>query len=353
MDVLAIPGTPFAFAHPLLLVVSLVLVAVWAMWTRRAPASVWEHSVAATLAGQRGWRMRLAQLQPVLRWTGFVLLCVVLGRPQVDAFEEDIVEGIDLFIALDMSGSMLAVDMSPAEIEAFQLTQNAEPPNRFNIAVATLQTLVASRENDRIGMVVFARDAFLQFPLTLDYNTIIALLGQLRMEQIDPNATAIGNAIGLSVRGLMDSEASSRAVILITDGKQQGGNISPVQAADLASEEGIRIYPILVGREGTTMAPSGLRLRSGFNVYRQEMYPVDPELLSTIATNTGGEFYRAENQQELERGLGSILDALETTVLQEVSSVRRNEAFAPLLALALALLLLDVLMAWVFVRRFP
>lgn len=351
--VLSIPGTPLVFAAPWWMLGAFVFLVSVALWSRGRAAGIWPHSRAAELAQTHSVRTRLAPLVPALRWLAALALVVVCGRPQVDEFDDEIVEGIDLFVAMDMSGSMLGVDMTAQEIAAFQQTQQAEPPNRFTIAVATLKALVATRERDRIGMVVFARDAFLQFPLTLDYTTIEALLTQLQMEQIDASATAIGNAIGLSVRGLIGSEASSRAIILITDGKQQGGNISAMQAATLAAEEGIRIYPVLVGREGPTMAPTNRRYRDGSIAYQPQEYPVDPELLASIAEVSGGEFYRAENREELEQGLGDILDALETTVLEEISSVRRREVFTIPLWFALVCLLLNLSLEWVFIRRFP
>ncbi len=351
--VLSIPGTPLVFAAPWWMMGAFVFVVSVALWSRGRAAGIWPHSRAAELARTRSVRTRLAPLVPALRWLVALALVVVCGRPQVDEFDDEIVEGIDLFVAMDMSGSMLGVDMTAQEIAAFQQTQRAEPPKRFTIAVATLKALVATRERDLIGMVVFARDEFLQFPLTLDYTTIEALLTQLQMEQIDASATAIGNAIGLSVRGLIGSEASSKAIILITDGKQQGGNISAMQAATLAAEEGIRIYPVLVGREGPTMAPTNRRYRDGSIAYQPQEYPVDPELLASIAEVSGGEFYRAENREELEQGLGDILDALETTVLEEISSVRRREVFTIPLWFALVCLLLNLSLEWVFIRRFP
>jgi Ca-activated chloride channel family protein len=351
--ILVIPGTTLVFARPWWMLAAFIVVLVAAFWSRGRQSAQWPHSRAAALSRARNVRTVLAPLVPSLRWIAALALVLVCGRPQLDEFNDEIVEGIDLFVALDMSGSMSGVDMTAQEIDIFHQTQRAEPPNRFNIAVATLKALVATRERDRIGMVVFARDAFLQFPLTLDYTTIEALLTQLQMEQIDASATAIGNAIGLSVRGLIESEATSKAIILITDGKQQGGNISVMQAASLAAEEGIRIYPVLVGREGPTMAPTNRRYRDGSIVYHPQEYPVDPELLASIAETSGGEFYRAENREELEQGLGEILDALETTVLEEVSSVRRREVFTIPLWIALGCLLLNLALEWVLIRRFP
>src|SRR5699024_437954 len=188
------------------------------------------------------------------------------------------------------SGSMSAVDMSLTEIQAYQRRHDRNPPNRFDHAKETLQHFVDSRTRDRIGMVIFARHAYLQFPLTLDYATIQGLLAQLELTSIDPSGTAIGNALGLSIRGLLESDASSRTIILITDGKQEGGNVSPLHAAELARDENIRIFPILVGAGGETLVPvHGLSRQ--VSRFRPENHPVDPEILQQIADMTGGAFY--------------------------------------------------------------
>ena len=288
-----------------------------------------------------------------LRIAALSLLVFAAARPQVEDREEASVEGIDIFVVLDMSGSMAAVDMSERDIAAYQQRYNAEPPNRFEIAVDTLDAFVQRRERDRIGMVVFARDAFLQFPLTLDRSTIRTLLARLELNTIDASQTAIGNALGLSIRGLIDSDATSRAVILITDGKQQGGNMSPTAAASIASEEGIQIFPILVGQEGLTMVPVGPRRRGNGMMYAQQDYPVDPELLQRLADYTNGQFTRAQDAQALEQGLNAILDQLTTTAMTDVASVRETELFPLFSFFALLCLGLEALLSLVLIRRFP
>ena len=297
-------------------------------------------------------RVWLGRLALPLRLAALLALAVACGRPQVAMFDERRVEGIDLMLALDMSGSMMAVDLHPNAIQRVQAETGREPGNRFDNAIATLQRFVAGRSRDRIGMVVFAREAFLQFPLTLDYATIQTLLSRLQLNAIDSSATAIGNALGLAVRGLLNSDAKSRAVILITDGKQQGGNISPTEAAATAATMGIRIYSILVGAEGMTMVPTNLVNLDGTRRYAQQHYPVDPALLQQLADTTGGRFYRAAQPEELERDLNAILDDLETTVMQDVSSTQRLDVFGPWLLAALALLLAESLVRWGFARRY-
>ncbi len=330
---------------------ALVLVA-WRWW--RTPGASLAHSRVDDLRRTPvPLRARIAWLPRTLRLVALALIIVACARPQAESANTDVVEGIDLFLVLDMSGSMMAVDMTPNEVRAFQVRQRAEPPNRFEYAVATLQEFVSQRERDRIGTVVFAEDAYLQFPLTLDYATIHAMLDELEIDTARANGTAIGNALGVATRGLLDSTASSRAIILITDGKRQGGNISPMEAAALARDEGIRVFPILVGRDGPTQVPSGRMLRDGTRQYVQQSFPVDPDLLRGIADESSGAFFRAADRQELERDLNEILDRLERSRLEDLSSVHREELFARFALAALLGLLAEAVVAWLVIRRFP
>ena len=318
---------------------------------RNRTAMAYSRGEATTVLG---WtpRVMFSRLPAVLRILALVAVAVACSRPQLEEFDQRAVEDIDIFLVLDMSGSMAAVDMHSGEIAEYQQRLRREPPNRFDNAISTLKSFVAGRSRDRIGMVVFAREAYLQFPLTLDYSTVQTLLDRLELNAIDASATAIGNSLGLAIRGLLNSQARSRAVILITDGKQQGGNISPMHAAETAAEEGIQLYTILVGREGPAMAPTNRRSQFGVR-YAQQDYPVDPALLQRIAETTGGSFYRAAEPEELETGLNAILDELETTQMQDVSSVLEIELYGWFAAVALALLLLEGLLAWLLARRFP
>jgi Ca-activated chloride channel family protein len=334
--------------------IGLLIGAALVFWQHRSGSVPLAYSRAQALRGlPMTPRVALRFVPPVLRALAFIAVVIACARPQWEAMDEREVEGIDIFLVLDMSGSMAAIDLSESEAVRIQRATNALPPNRFDNAIGTLKNFVTARERDRIGMVVFARDAYLQFPLTLDYGTILTLLDRLRLEAIDASATAIGNALGLGVRGLFDSEAASRAIILITDGKQQGGNISPRRAAELAEEEGITIYSILVGQSGSALIPTNLQNRDGTRRLRSQDYPVDPELLQEIAERTGGSFYRAEQPEQLERDLNSILDELERTQREDVSSVLERELFALFCIAALMLLLLDAFLSWLVIRRLP
>jgi Ca-activated chloride channel family protein len=300
--------------------------------------------------GRATLRTAFRWLPDLLRLAAAMLLALAIGRPQVLTFDARTVEGIDIFVALDLSGSMRGIDMDPADVQAYAQANQAFPPNRFESAVQTLETFVKGRERDRIGMVVFARDAFMQFPLTLDYSTVLTLLGQLSLDTIDSSATAIGNGLGLAVRGLIDSSATSKAIVLVTDGKQLGGNISPKQAAELAHSKGIRIFTILVGREGEATVPVQ---QFGSWTLQQQAFGADPEALKEIARIADGEFYRAENKAELERDLNGILDKLERTRVEDIASASETEVFGGFLAVALALLVLEAILGASVLRRYP
>ncbi|MBH24681.1 MAG: aerotolerance regulator BatA [Myxococcales bacterium] len=343
------------FDYPWVLILLLLLPVIgWLMFRgrgRRRGTMMYSRTRPLAEVGSSP-RTLVAATLPWLRLAALALIIVACARPVSKTVEEAQVEGIDIYVALDLSGSMQAVDVSDAELRAYQ-NRREEPPNRFEVARDVLTQFVKTRKVDRIGMVVFARDAFLQFPLTLDYNTILTQLAQLELGDIDGSGTAIGNALGRSVAGLKDSDARTRLAIVITDGDRRGGNISPKQAATFASELGIKVFPILVGKEGKTRVPVGRNLLTNQLTYRYQEYPVNPALLEEIAQMTGGRFYRATDRKALEQNLHEILDEFEKSRLQDLSNVSRTELFGPLAGLAIALLVLELALTYLVVRPFP
>jgi Ca-activated chloride channel family protein len=306
---------------------------------RRAPRL--RHPRAAAIArGGRGPVARLWWLPQALVVAGLALAAAALARPQSrDRLpERQSVEGIDIVIALDLSTSMKAADF--------------KPQNRLHVAKEVLKDFIGRRRTDRIGLVVFAGDAYTQAPLTLDHGILRALVDQLRFGVIE-DGTAIGNAIATAVNRLRESDAKSKVIILITDGDSNAGQISPLEAAGIARSLGVRVFPILVGTGGLVPYPVGTDL-FGQTVYEPRPFPVNPELLQEIARVTGGAYANANDKAELERGLQAVLDRMEKTRIFEATAAPRvAELFPRLLEPAFWLAALGLLLGLTRWRSFP
>lgn len=327
---------PLAFA--LLLLIPLALGAVW---LERRTRAVLRFSASSLLASHgRGPRAYFTWLLPVMRLTAFALAIVALARPQErDAKVRDAsVEGIDIMIALDLSSSMQAADF--------------RPNNRLHVAKEVLSEFISSRANDRMGLVVFSGAAYTQAPLTLDYGVLKEVIRQLRMGVLE-DGTAIGDAVATAVNRLRDSDARSRVVVLITDGDNNAGSVSPLDAAKAAKALGIPVYSILVGKGGLVPFPAGPDL-FGRTQWRDVEIPINPKLLEEMAQITGGEFYRATDREELRANLQKVLDSLERSKLIEGGVITNyHELFQPFLLAAIALLLLELLLKSTLLKVFP
>lgn len=319
----------------------LVPLLAWAAWLERRSRPVLRYSVAHVLGRQgRGLRAWLLPLLPVLRVLAVALAVVALARPQSrDSRVRDLsVEGIDIVVALDLSTSMEAGDF--------------RPNNRLFVAKEVLADFISSRVNDRIGLVVFAGAAYTQAPLTLDYGVLKEVLSQLRTRVLE-DGTAIGDALATSLNRLRDSDAKSRVVVLITDGDNNAGKISPLDAASMASTLKIPIYSILVGKGGKVPFPQGVDL-FGNTVWRETEIPINPELLQDISSRTGGEYYRATDPEGLKQGLQKVLDSLERSKIMEGgASANYREDYHPWLLGAFALAALELLLRNTWLRVFP
>jgi Ca-activated chloride channel family protein len=310
-----------------------------ALERRRAPR-LRHPRAAAIAAGGQGLVARLWWLPQALLLAALALSALALARPQSRQreAEKQAVEGIDIVIALDLSTSMRAADFKPQD--------------RITVAKQVLKDFIGRRRTDRIGLVVFAGDAYTQAPLTLDYGILRALVDKIRIGVIE-DGTAIGNAIATAVNRLRESDAKSKVVILITDGDNNAGQISPREAAGMAKALGIRVFPILVGKGGVVPYPVGVDL-FGQPVYQPMPFAVNPELLQEIAAITGGAYANAGDKAELERGLQDVLDRMEKTRIMEASaSSRVAELFPRLLGPAFALAALGLLLGLTRWRSFP
>lgn len=313
---------------------------VWA-WVERRRRAVLRFSAASRLFAQgRGVRPRFLWMLPALRVLAFMLAVTALARPQErDARTRDLsVEGIDIMLALDLSSSMEAADFRPS--------------NRLQVAKEVLNEFISGRANDRIGLVVFAGEAYTQAPLTLDYGVLKEIVRQLRTRVIE-DGTAIGDAVATALNRLRDSEAKSRVVVLITDGDNNAGRISPLDAAEAAKSLHIPVYTILVGKGGKVPFPQGQDI-FGRTAWREVEIPINPELLQRIADETGGEFYRATDKQSLERGLQKVLDSLERSKLMDGGATATyRELFHDVLLWAALLLALEALLRATTLEVFP
>ena len=305
------------FAHPrALFALAMVPPAIWLLARRRWKMPRLVVPAAPPTLPVSLWA-RLWWLPGALVVAALALTAVGLSGPRLRASRRiDLsVEGIDIVVALDLSTSMLAADFRPKD--------------RISVAKEVLKNFISSRQNDRIGLVVFAGESYTQCPLTLDYRVLEELLEQVKTGVI-VDGTAIGNAIATAVNRLRESDAKSKVVILLTDGDNNAGNISPLQAAQIAKDLGIKVFTILIGRGGRVPYPTGTDL-FGRTLYEQVEIDVNPELLQQIAASTGGAAYQATDRESLERGLSQVLDSLEKSKIYEAgASAHYDEWYARL-----------------------
>ena len=321
----------------------LLLVPVFVGWAyvEKKKRAVLRFSAASQLFKQgRGIRPFMLWILPLLRIAAFVLAVIALARPQErDSRIKDLsVEGIDIMIALDLSTSMEAADF--------------RPNNRLHVAKEVLKEFLAGRSNDRIGLVVFSGAAYTQAPLTLDYGVLKQVIEQLRTRVLE-DGTAIGDAVATALNRLRDSEAKSRVVVLITDGDNNAGRVSPLDAAEAARALQIPVYSILVGKGGKVPFPAGQDI-FGQTAWRDVEIPINPDLLIQMANMTGGEFFRATDRETLKAGLQKVLDSLERSKLMEGGAMATyREEFHQYLLLAALLLFIEFFLKSTFLRVFP
>jgi Ca-activated chloride channel homolog len=302
---------------------------------------------------RKNWRAKIAHAPFLLRIVSIVCVLIALARPQVPQEETAEVEGIDIVVAFDLSGSMISVDISDEKLIELQ-NEGKEPDNRFNIATAVLKDFIQSRQYDRVSLVIFGKEAFLQFPLTLDYGVMLKILDQMELGDIDGTGTAIGNALAMSLSRLKESEAKSKLIILLTDGEDNGSNISPLQLAEEAKKRGIPIFPILVGTDDQSWQPTEMvDMLTGQRRYQQVDNKVNPSLLKEIASKTQGRFYRASDPDSLKEDFQDILNAFEKSRLVDYAVAERAELFPYFIWATLCLVLLEQILSQMLLRRYP
>ena len=287
----------------------------------------------------KSWRIRIMHLPMLLRCVAFVMLVCIMARPQThNSWDNKQVEGIDIMLVMDVSTSMLAEDLKP---------------NRMEAAKSVAAEFISDRPNDNIGLTIFAGEAFTQCPMTTDHASLLNLLHTVRTDiaarGIISDGTAIGMGIANAVSRLKDSKAKSNVATLLTDGSNNMGDISPLTSAQIAKSFGIRVYTIGVGTNKVAPYPMPV---AGGTQYVNIPVEIDTKTLDNIARTTDGSFYRATNNRELSR-IYKDIDKLEKTKMDVKRFSRRYEAYQPFALALFIVLLAEILLRTVVLRRIP
>ena len=287
----------------------------------------------------KSWRMRIIDLPMILRCVCFILVVIVLARPQThNAWDQRTAEGIDIMLAMDVSTSMLAEDLKP---------------NRMEAAKDVASEFISGRPDDNIGLTIFAGESFTQCPMTTDHSSLINLLRNVRTDiaarGLIQDGTAVGMGLANAVSRLKESKAKSKVVILLTDGSNNMGDISPMTAAQIAKSLGIRVYTIGVGTN--KVAPYPMPVAGGVQ-YVNIPVEIDTKTLSNIAATTEGNFYRATNTVELKK-IYKDIDKLEKSKMDVKKFSKWHEAYQPFAIAAIVVLLLEILLRTTILRRIP
>lgn len=310
-------------------------------------------TVFPLLRGPRGFRTYLRNLPGAIRAAALVFLVAALCKPinvRQDERAED--KGINIVIVMDLSGSMRAIlDNKPEDLPGSPELDSGDKITRLETAKVVVKDFISRRKSDRIGIVVFAKKAYILSPPTLDYALLTKLVSKLTLRVIDESGTAIGEGIASAVARLRRVEGESKVVILLTDGDNNSGEVSPDFAADLAAEHRCKVYTIQIGNEDEVEVEEGHDL-GGKPRYSRQRFPVNPELLKRIADKTKGEFFLATDGKALAQSMHEILDQLEKTKFEAPRS-SFEELFPLVLFPGVALIGLEILLRALLLRRFP
>ena len=326
------------FANPYLLWLLVLLapmIAYYIYRTLQGGAAIRISTIEGVRRAPRTLRYWLRHVPFVLRCAAFVLLVVALARPQdVDEQRRSSAEGIDIMLAVDVSGSMLARDFKPDRITAAK-----EVAGRF----------IADRYGDRLGLVVIAGEAFTQSPLTTDQSTLQTMLSRIRSGIIE-DGTAIGNGLATAINRLRESDAKSKVIILLTDGVNNRGEIAPLMAADIAADMSIKVYTIGVGTRGK--APYPVVDMFGNMSFQPMDVEIDEKTLEGIAERTGGRYFRATDNDKLQ-SIYDEINQLEKSKVEVTDYTVYHERFLALLLAALGVLLLEFVFSNIILKRIP
>lgn len=323
-----------SFAYPLFLFLfALVPLMIYWYMTKGIQGTVMVSSLK-NFSGVRSWRNAFRHLLFILRVLAMSSLILGLARPQIRN-DEQITngEGIDIVLCLDISGSMLAQDFSPNRMEAAK-----------NVAA----DFINSRPTDRIGLVIFSGESFTMCPLTTDRSVLKTQLFSVESGLLE-DGTAIGSGLATSVERLRASQSKSKVIILLTDGENNGGLIDPNTAKEIAKSVGVRVYTVGVGTEG--FAPVPVQTAGGI-VMQREKVSIDEKLLTQIANETGGRYFRARDNESLS-SIYKEIDQLEKSRIELTTLKKFSEQFFPFALAAIILVLLEFILRFTLFRKFP
>ena len=326
-----------SFLHPgyLFLLLLLIPIVVWYFWEmRKSDASMQISSHVSIRRFSKSYRQYIFHLPFACRVVCLGFLIVALARPQVsNSWQNESTEGIDIMLSLDVSGTMLAEDLRP---------------NRLEAAKDVATEFILSRPNDNIGLVVFAGESFTQCPLTTDHAVLVNLFNEIKYGLIE-DGTAIGLGLANAVNRIKDSETKSKVIILLTDGSNNAGEISPKTAAEIAKTFGIRVYTIGVGSHGQARIPVPTPIGTQYQMIDSEF---DEETLRSIATETGGAYFRATDNNSL-REIYNQIDELEKSKIRGREYSKRKEMFPLFMGIAVLFLLLELVLRHTLLRKMP
>lgn len=330
----------FANKEYFLLLLLLIPYILWYfLYRRHSEPTIRMSDTFAYQYAPKSWRIRIINLPMVLRCITYALVVIILARPQThNAWDKRSVEGIDIMLAMDVSTSMLAEDLRPNRIEA---------------AKSVAAEFIAGRPNDNIGLTIFAGEPFTQCPMTTDHASLLNLLQNVRTDiaasGLIQDGTAVGMGLANAVSRLKSSKAKSKVVILLTDGSNNMGDLSPMTAAQIAKSMGIRVYTIGVGTN--KVAPYPMPVAGGVQ-YVNMPVEIDTNTLREIAATTDGNFYRATNNAELKK-IYKDIDKLEKTKMNVTKFSKKYEAYEPFALAAIICLLLEIVLRTTVLRRIP
>ena len=323
------------FAYPWVFLLGALLPFLIFWYARSSNKRSASISVSTTSApGLGSWKSSMRHLPFFLRLLCYAFLITALATPQVRNEEQNAEgEGIDIVLGIDVSGSMTAQDLQP---------------NRLEAAKAVAIDFVSKRVSDRVGIVIFAGESFTQCPITTDKQVLIAAIQNIRNGLL-VDGTAIGSGLGTAIDRVRQGTSKSKIVVLLTDGENNGGLIDPITAKEIAKSFGIKVYTIGVGTDGIAETP----VDNGFGVVMQrQKVSIDEKLLTQIAQETGGKYFRATDNASLEN-IYNTIDKLEKSKVEISNSVRYSDKFLPFVLAALLLLLLEFLVKYLFLRKVP